>query len=136
MSHIERRGFCNRCGLCELGGPQHFITWTGTAGDANAAMHELIKDLHNSVAEAVVLAEWQATVPEMTLEEMRGYLDFPKRPEAVMEGCNYSFHVVDDVGGSQELPPKRMDSNGVHWEYPAYDSNLVIQLNDRKYGEP
>ena len=128
---IERRGFCNRCGLCELGGPPNdLVVWDPdkSPGEENACFHRLIRDLRNGRNREEVLREWLAQEPTFN-GNIEGYMEFPRTPDAVVEGCNYRFH-QDGV----ELPPKQMDSNG-HWVYPEYDRSQTIVLNDRQYGE-
>ena len=129
---IERRGFCNRCGLCELGGPpSDLVVWDAdrTPGEENACFHRLIRDLRNGRNRDEVLQEWLEQ--ESTFDgDIEGYMNFPKTPEAVIEGCNYRFY-EDGV----ELPPKRMGQGTTHWVYPEYDRSQPIVLNDRLYGE-
>lgn len=128
---IERRGFCNRCGLCELGGPVNdLVVWDPdkSAGEENACFHRLIRDLRNGRDREEVLREWLAQEPTFD-GNMEGYMDFPRIPDAVVEGCSYRFY-----GDGEELQPKRIDSNGF-WVYPKYDRTQPIVLNDRKYSE-
>ena len=129
---IERRGFCNRCGLCELGSPPQadpLIVWdlAKTPGEENACYHRLIRDLRNGRNRDEVLQEWLAQDPTFD-GNMDGYLNFPSTPDAVMEGCNYRF-----LQDGLELPSKRED--GGHWVYPEYNRTEPIILNDRLYGE-
>ena len=124
------------CGLCELGGPQHFITKDPNkeVGEENAVTHELVKKLHKGVPEDEVLKEWQTLVPEMNLKEMRKYLKFPETPMALPEGCAYSFHIINDDGTEEEIGIKHEVNNA--WVYPDYDETLEVRLNDKLYGEP
>ena len=136
MAHIERRGFCNRCGLCEPENSPHVLLAPGKQrGQADATNHVLVAQLTAGVPRAVVLGLWQQDQPEFTSAELDHYLNFPERPEAVAkEGaaqCNYSFVVVHDDGTEVLLPPK--EAVGRKWQYPVYDTTLPIVLNNRLY---
>jgi len=135
---IERRGYCNRCGLCELGGPRNgLVIWDPEKkpGEENACYHRLIRDLRSGRNRGDVLREWQAREPTFD-GDMDAYLSFPATPDAVIEGCNYRFYDSD-----RELPPKRSE-NG-RWVYPQYDrtqffdcaQDRSVVLNERLYGE-
>lgn len=136
---IERRGFCNRCGLCELGrepdengnpvGDATLVVWDPTKrpGEEEACYHRLIRDLLNGRPLAEVRAEWMEVEPTFD-GDIAAYRNFPARPEAVLEGCNYRFYKDD-----QEISLKQY-TNG-QWSYPEYTSSEPIILNDRRYGE-
>ena len=129
---IERRGFYNRCGLCELGGPPQrnpLVIWdpSKVPGEENACLHRLIRDLRNGRDRAEVLREWLEQEPTFD-GDIESYLNFPATPDAITEGCNYRFY-----DGDRELPPKH-NENG-HWVYPEYDRDQSVVLNERQYGE-
>ena len=129
---IERRGFCNRCGLCELGGPPNgSVVWdpAKAPGEENACYHRLIRDLRNGRNRYEVLQEWLAQDPTFD-GDIERYLNFPATPDAVLEGCNYRF-----IQDGSELPPKRIDPTNGRWLYSEYDRSQSIVLNDRQYGE-
>jgi len=139
---IERRGFCNRCGLCELGrdpdgngnpvGDATLIVWDPlkTPGEANACFHQLIRDLAEGVKTlSEVQAEWISVEPTFD-GNVQAYLDFPQTPDAVVEGCNYRFDQ-----NAVELLVKRVDATSGVWLYSGYDKAQSIVLNNRLYGE-
>lgn len=127
---IERRGYCNRCGLCELGGPPtDLIVWDPAKqpGEEDACYHRLIRDFLEGRPPAEILADWLAQEPSFD-RNVEKYLSFPRTPDAVIEGCNYRFYQ-----DGRELPPKLLVDN--HWEYPDWDAAQPIRLNPRLYGE-
>ena len=137
---IVRTGFCNRCGLCELGrslknghpeGDARLVVWDDSkvAGEADACYHRLIRDLKNGRPLEEVRSEWMEVEPTFD-GDVEGYLRFPATPDAVVEGCSYRF-----VQDGTELPPKRVAPRGSHWLYSVFDRRQIIVLNDRQYGE-
>mgnify|MGYP001561410033 CR=1 FL=1 len=136
MSHIERRGFCNRCGLCEPLNSPHVVSAPGKQrGEADATDHVLVAQLAAGMPRAVVLGLWQQDQPGFTAQELDHYLNFPERPEQVGKEtnaqCNYSFVIVHDDGAETLLPPKEAVDR--KWQYPIYDPSLPIVLNNHLY---
>jgi len=100
VSRIERRGECNRCGLCEIGCTEPTLVWTEgkVTGEAGACSRT---DYAN--ADGLVGV---------------GYMTWPARLDQALEGCAFTFARIDDDLSEHRILGKRWDAVSGRWLYP------------------